>query len=354
MERLEKLAEVLIDLLEEHECVVFPEAGAFLLRRTNASANVFNKEIKPSGTTVFFNPSISTDDGLLCNRWKDLHGLSYLAASTAISELKNEILNTIEKTGHVHLGTLGHFLKNQEGKLLFIPSPLLNFNRNTFGLWPLQLKAAPVEKVKPGIIENAQPILANKPVEIYAEPEDAQVVASKENIRTQPKGMFWKVAAAVSLITLSLAAVIYGKGYLQNHKDQVASHIPADTSPKPAEESTQQLKSKPSEQKKIAETVYLFDAEEIKEMEAYIAEGNGEWFITGGTYMSEFLTQNEIAAWKKLGLPAKIGKKDGSSLNKVVIGRFRTEQEAQDFAGRISTQTSLKTNVSNLIITIQP
>lgn len=355
MERLEKLAEVLTELLEAHECVVFPEAGAFLLRRTNAAANVFSKEVKPSGTTVFFNPSISTDDGLLCNRWKDMHGLSYPAASSDISEIKSEILNKIEATGHVHLGKLGHFLKNQEGKLLFIPSPSLNFNRDTFGLWPLQLKSAAVEKVKTVVTESIQPIPVIKTAEIYPEPEDARVVAHQEHVRTQPKGMFWKVAAAVSLITLSLAAVIYGKGYFQNNKDQAASHLPAENAViRPADHTMDEIKSESPEQKKTPETVYLFNPKEINEIEKSLTDGIGEWFVTGGTYMSEFLTQNEIAAWKKLGLPAKTGKKAGSSLNKVVIGRFKSEQEAQDFAGRVSAQTSLKTNVSNLTINIQP
>ena len=62
-----------------------------------------------------------------------------------------------------------------------------------------------------------------------------------------------------------------------------------------------------------------------------IKNGEGLVFVCGGSYMSDKLATNECNTWKKMGIPAVIGKKHGSSLLKVVLGRFSNEEAASTF-----------------------
>jgi hypothetical protein len=70
-----------------------------------------------------------------------------------------------------------------------------------------------------------------------------------------------------------------------------------------------------------------------------IKEGKGDVFICGGAYLSRKLAENECRSWKKAGIPAVIGNKNGSSLVKVVVGRFETEQAASEYLEKLPINT---------------
>ena len=140
MTDLLKLETALTELLSTHECVVIPNLGAFLLRSFPASANPFSGEIKPSGQTLFFNPSITTDDGLLVTHWRYMNGCDYTTAHQAIQELVLSITGKLTSSRSLALGKLGNFFLHSEGKLLFLPASPLNLSKDAFGLAPLSLK----------------------------------------------------------------------------------------------------------------------------------------------------------------------------------------------------------------------
>lgn len=324
MTDLLRLETAVTELLSTHNCVIIPNLGAFLLRSFPASANPFNGEIKPSGQTLFFNPSITTDDGLLLTHWRHIQGCDYTTAQQSIQTLVVHISDKVKSNRSQALGKLGNFFLHSDGKLLFLPASPLNLSKDAFGLSPLMFK----ELVKSGtshadikVVGNPAPV-QEKIQAIEDEFQEAEVVELKIS-HQKSKGFIWKIAASVCIFSLSAAAVYYGK-FANNSKPniQVASQIPAAA---PVSEKDDNLIVS---NKKASEIVSVLTVEDMnKEMER-IKGGAGNVFICGGSYMSQLLAENECNAWKKAGIPAVIGKKEGSSLIKVVIGRFDSEQSA--------------------------
>lgn len=315
-------------LLRQHECVVIPKLGAFLLRHAPASANPFNGEVKPSGDTLFFNPSIQNDDGLLINEVKTALGCDYSTAASNIQQLIDQIEQTAKTQRICKFGQLGNFFVNAEGKLLFLPQPALNLSRNTFGL--------PVIGILPGqsrseagetrILHEEIPTesAANKLEEVH---EEAVVVDIRETeIPRRNRSYIWKAAAVISFISMSVGGGFVLMNMLESEsQNQLASALPVVTKP---------VKKEVSE-KKAEKIVYPGGAEGIKQQMEHLRNGEGYVFISGGSHLNQKLAEMEMNRWISLGVPAILCKKEGSSLIKIMLGRFKTEKEASDFLAKM-------------------
>ncbi|NBP06120.1 MAG: hypothetical protein EBV15_07885 [Bacteroidetes bacterium] len=329
MTDLQRLETAVIELLEAHECVIIPNFGAFLLRLYPASANPFSGEIKPSGQTLFFNPAITADDGILLTYWRQNSGCNYATAQKHIIDLVQNITEKVKSNRSLALGKLGNFYLHNDGKMLFLPTSPLNLSKEAFGLAPLNFKELintnPVSSV---FTEVQNPATTGEKFTVKSDEEfeEAEIVDIRTD-RPKNKGFIWKVAASVCLISLSAAAIYFGKQLKTGtkHSVQVASHIPtAPSAPEKTEEVTES-------NKKATVFVYLTTAEEINKGMDHVKTGKGNIFICGGSYMSLKLAENECNSWKKAGIPAVIGQKRGSSLVKVVLGRFDNEKTASKY-----------------------
>jgi cell division septation protein DedD len=327
MTDLQRLEKAVTDLLGTHECVIIPDLGAFLFRSFPASANVFSREVRPSGQTLFFNPSITTDDGLLINHWRISTGSDYQTAQKSLKELVNHIIEKVSAKRSLALGKLGNFFLHNDGKLLFLPTASLNLSKDAFGLAPLKISKPEVK----GATNTEIPLVKTTVhaggrinfTETESIPE-AEVVEMKVH-QHRSKGFIWKIAASVCVVSLSAASIYYGK-FLNNNKSgvQLASHVPA-TPATDKDPVASVIKEKNTT------AVYLLTAEDMNREMDKIKTGNGNVFICGGSYLSLKLAENECNSWKKAGIPAVIGNKKGSSLVKVVIGRFDSEENASAF-----------------------
>jgi len=317
MTDLQRLENAVTELLSAHECVVIPNLGAFLLRSFPASANVFSGEIKPSGQTLFFNPAIISDDGLLHTHWRYKTGCDYATAQRAIQQLVESFSEKFKSNRSIALGKLGNFFLHSDGKLLFLPASPLNLSKDSFGLSPLSLR----ELFNSGSVSaliTGSPAADKIDTAKVHEYGEAEVVELKIN-RQKSRGFIWKVAASICIISLSAAAVYFGK--IDNNgkqRVQMASQIPPTVVEEKHAESN----------KKQAVFVSLLTPEDMNKGMENIKNGKGNVFICGSSYMSPLLAEIECNTWKKSGIPAVIGKKRGSSLIKVVIGRFESEKAA--------------------------
>ena len=337
MTDLQRLENAITELLMQHECVIIPNLGAFLLRSFPASANAFSGEIKPSGQTLFFNPSVITDDGLLLNKWRQTLGIDYATAQKSIQELVETISNNVKSKRSQPLGNLGNFFLHSDGKLLFLPSASVNLSKSAFGLAPIKINeliGSSSNRTNVAVIETAPVSHDKTTVENAEEIEEAEVVELKIS-HQRSKSIFWKIAAAFCLISLSAAAVYYGKLFnSQRQQVQMASQIPAAPAKVSVEEKlTTSLESNKSVEsnKKASAFVSLLKEEDMNKGMEHITNGKGTVFICGGSYLTTKLAEIECNSWKKAGIPAVIGKRKGSSLVKVVIGRYENEQDASAF-----------------------
>lgn len=339
MTDLQRLESAITELIGTHECVVIPNLGAFLLRSFPASANPFSGEIKPSGQTLFFNPAITSDDGLLLTHLRYQTGCDYHTAQKTIQSLVALILDSVKANRSFPLGKLGNFFLHHEGKILFLPSSALNMSKSAFGLGNLVIeeliKSRRVNPVATSThAENGAP---SKQTNTEVEIQEANVIELKPN---QPKsrGFVWKIAASVCLVSLSAAALYYGNFLNRTGQGvQLASHLPSHHTSESKSTNVESINAESN--KKSTITVSFLSANDMnKEMEK-IMSGKGNVFICGGSYMSENLAENECKSWRKNGIPAVIGRKAGSVLIKVVVGRFENDKDASAFLEKLPVNT---------------
>ena len=314
-------------LIQQHECVVIPRFGAFLLRHAPASANPFNGEIKPTADTLFFNPSVQNDDGLLINEIKVALGCDYATATSTLQSWVENIENTARTQRICKFGNLGNFFINAEGKILFLPQPSLNLSKNSFGLPVISVLPAQskTESGETRIVREDVPQAAeDEPETVH---EEAVVVDIREDKNSgKNRSYIWKAAAVISFMTMSVGGGFVLMNFLENtSENQMASAIPQVV--KPAANKVVEKKSD--------EHVYPGGEEGIKKQMEHLRKGEGFVFICGGSHMNMKLADMEIKRWASLGVPAILCKKEGSSLTKIMLGRFKTEQEASDFLAKM-------------------
>lgn len=122
------------DLLFEHNCVVVPDLGGFITRRTPALINPVSHKITPPGKKIAFNQGLKLDDGLLAQQIAIQNNISYEAALKVIGEQVVALKNQLYEIRTVHLDKVGSFYLDADETLSFHPETDLNFATSSYGL----------------------------------------------------------------------------------------------------------------------------------------------------------------------------------------------------------------------------
>ena len=138
------LEKYISSLLYHHDCVVVPEFGAFIAQKSNASFQKQKSAFYPPQKQVGFNPSLTSNDGLLIQEVARFSGLTFEAAKEEVAAKVQFWKNHLDLNSNLNLPELGILSKTKEGLLNFTPNHS-NFLLDSFGL----------ESIRP------QPILAN-------------------------------------------------------------------------------------------------------------------------------------------------------------------------------------------------
>jgi hypothetical protein len=169
-------------LLYEHECVIIPQLGGFVVNAKDFTFNEQEGKIYPKKKFVAFNEKLKTDDRLLSTEWAKKKAISLKEASLEIAELSKRIKNELTSSGTVQLGIVGTFTLNQENRISFSPNPDFNADLSVFGLFPVGLGQIPIRvEKKPVLIPvittedlpeistaGHQPVKLTKSVYVYA------------------------------------------------------------------------------------------------------------------------------------------------------------------------------------------
>ncbi|MFD3407568.1 hypothetical protein SKC37_02765 [Aquirufa sp. HETE-83D] len=169
-------------LLYDHECVIIPQFGGFVVNAEGFTFNEREGKIHPKKKCVAFNEKLKTDDRFLSTEWAKKKAISSKEASTEILAFSKELKSQLLTQGEVSVGILGTFTLNQENRISFSPNPEFNADLTVFGLFPVGLGHLQGAKVKkPELIatpiaddlptqtvEEIQPIKMSKSVYVYA------------------------------------------------------------------------------------------------------------------------------------------------------------------------------------------
>lgn len=175
-------------LLYDHECVIIPQFGGFVVNAEDFSYNEKEGKIYPKRKCVAFNEKLKTDDRFLSTEWAKKKSISTQEASAQITAFSKELKSQLSTQGEVTLGILGSFSLNQEKRIAFSPNPEFNADLDVFGLYPVGLGHLPINKPQ-------KPVLINTPI-----PEDLPSQSSQEIQPTKMSRSVYVYAAIAFII----------------------------------------------------------------------------------------------------------------------------------------------------------
>ena len=150
---MEKFCDHIEKLLAQHEYVVVPGLGGFVVQ--HQSAKILDDCIFPPLDTIGFNPLMLHADGLLAIEISRTQKISYRQAMEYIQHEVENIQIKLNISSTVQLGNLGIIQKNSEGNLLFQPNSKSEFLPQNLGLSEIYIS----DKKKKSVDENRKVII---------------------------------------------------------------------------------------------------------------------------------------------------------------------------------------------------
>ena len=129
---MEKFCQHIEKLLAQHDYVVVPGLGGFVVKMQ--SAQFLPDHITPPLATIGFNPLMHHADGLLAIEIARTDRISYRLAMEYIDKQVDNLKSGIESAGSVQFGNLGAFYTNELGIMLFSPEVKVGFLPQNFEL----------------------------------------------------------------------------------------------------------------------------------------------------------------------------------------------------------------------------
>lgn len=167
-------------LLYDHECVIIPQFGGFVVNAQDFQFNAKEGKIYPKRKCVAFNEKLKTDDRFLTTEWAKKQSISQKEASIEITAISKELKSQISTQGYLTIGELGAFTLNSENRLSFSPNPDFNADLSVFGLFPIGLghalpkekkpvlEVVPVAEDLPSYTPEPSPIKVSRSAYVYA------------------------------------------------------------------------------------------------------------------------------------------------------------------------------------------
>ncbi len=169
-------------LLYDHECVIIPQFGGFVVNEQGFIFNEREGKIYPKKKCVAFNEKLKTDDRFLSTEWAKNKSITLQESTSEILAFSKELKSQLLAGEDVNIGVLGILTLNQEKRISFTPNPDFNADLTVFGLFPvglghsiqvkekkIELEPSPIaEDLQEVISDEYQPVKITKSVYVYA------------------------------------------------------------------------------------------------------------------------------------------------------------------------------------------
>ncbi len=130
-------------LLYRNDCVTIPGFGAFLVEQKAAYYDAVDQLYFPPSKVLSFNETLQSNDGTLASHLAKSYGTSY---ERAVMDMHQQTITWKEslQKGKLSIPTLGDFVLNSEGKMVFTPESGLNFLAASYAL--SEVPAQPISR----------------------------------------------------------------------------------------------------------------------------------------------------------------------------------------------------------------
>ena len=128
-----KISYHIFNLLQEHDCVIIPDFGAFVARNISAKISSDGTRVYPPNKEITFNKSLIKSDGLLINEISSIENISYEMANDKLNNWVVKSHKKIIKQGYIELKNIGS-ISLENDKYIFTPSQNSIFLKSSYGL----------------------------------------------------------------------------------------------------------------------------------------------------------------------------------------------------------------------------
>ena len=158
-------------LLLEHECVIIPNFGGFVINVQDFKFDEKEAVIHPRKKSIAFNERLKSDDGILAMHIVKQNAVSQKKAFEAVAAFGKEMKNDLKNNQPLVFGNLGTFSLTEEFKIVFEPNQTFNYDLEQFGLFSVSTGA----RKKPALVEAPMvKSLEDLPMQSKIEVEEAQ------------------------------------------------------------------------------------------------------------------------------------------------------------------------------------
>ena len=292
------------DLLYQYECITIPEFGSFLTRKIPAKIS-FDGNFSPPKKEISFNSLLKTNDGILAKYVAQKTNSNYESILKLINKKTIKWIEKLKKES-INFPGIGEMKLNNHGKIEFLPSNEINFNKDSFGLY--SFKKDPLIKITYHNKNNLKMENTNN--------DDLLFTPEKKNNKRK---MGYLKYSAIGLLTIALFGSIYffTNNYLTNQK----------------------LNEIEIAQKKIKSNVQkaTFDIGKLSKVElnsnkadnfSSVNPNQNYYSIIAGSFRSIKNAENKLNLLIKEGYKAEMARKSSEGFHRVAYGRFSSKKKA--------------------------
>ena len=127
-----KISYHIFNLLQEHDCVIVPNFGAFVTRNISAKISSDRSKIFPPNKELSFNKNVVKNDGLLLNAISSNENISYEGAEQKITNWVRRTNKKLEKQRYTEIKNIGS-ISLENTKYVFVPNQNSIFLKSSYG-----------------------------------------------------------------------------------------------------------------------------------------------------------------------------------------------------------------------------
>ena len=300
-------------LLLDNDCVIVPDLGGFMSHYIEARYDDRENLYLPPLRTLGFNPKLTMNDSLLAQSYVEAYDISFPEAISRIEKEVSELHQHLENEGYYELYDIGTLRLNGEGNYEFEPCEAGILTPSLYGLNTLEIdKIVPVAPI-------AEPL--RQPAQEQKEPAERAIHIKMSTLRKTAA-----IAAAIALfVMLAIPVGNSTRQFLDTckiDKSWFYRIMPKEiTSNKPVTVNTKAATPKPAAPVK--------DEAKQPVVEEKVQEPATYWTIVLASQVSKKNAELFTASLQKRGYAEAtvVLRRNG---NKVVMGRFSSETEAQN------------------------
>lgn len=141
-------------LLFDHDCVIVPKFGGFVLQTVHSVCNATEHTFRPLCKEIVFNTTLQHNDGLLSESYMQMYDVNYRKAQLMLEEDIDELKYSLMQYKQLSLGELGAFAVGSEGQVVFHPGKADLFSIYSYGLPVFQFPALqPLQSVREDVAQ---------------------------------------------------------------------------------------------------------------------------------------------------------------------------------------------------------